>query len=167
MHAALLGCEAQLPDIFQNSPKGWLRSAAHGSICIQEGQPATNIDVSYKTWPFLTRGKSGNVGTERARVRTQNRTQSFDAQNRHSHLRHYIYAPCRTRTGNASLPAVMLTRCSPRQRKRAHPARRCFVVAAATGRSNRPWCRNHQPERCSHWSGRLRRAAGDRQRAGA
>jgi hypothetical protein len=42
-------------------------------------QPATNIDVSYKTRPFLTRGKSGNGGTERARVRTQNRTQSFAA----------------------------------------------------------------------------------------
>src|SRR5215469_7631537 len=43
-------------------------------------QPATNIDVSCKTRLFLTpREKSGNVGAERARVRTQ-----------HRHNRHYI-----------------------------------------------------------------------------
>lgn len=33
-----LGGETQLPDILQNSPKSGLRSTAHSSICIQEGQ---------------------------------------------------------------------------------------------------------------------------------
>jgi hypothetical protein len=31
----------QLPNIFQNSPKNSLWGAAHGSICIQEAQPAS------------------------------------------------------------------------------------------------------------------------------
>ena len=41
-----LGGEAQLPDIFQNLPKGRLWSTAHGSICIQEGQECERLGLA-------------------------------------------------------------------------------------------------------------------------
>jgi len=37
------GSKAQFPDILQYIPKGGFRGAAHGSICIQEGQPSSRI----------------------------------------------------------------------------------------------------------------------------
>jgi hypothetical protein len=48
----LVGGEAQLPDIFQNQPKGWLRSATHGSICIQEGYPSRIVVGPNEFNPF-------------------------------------------------------------------------------------------------------------------
>ncbi len=48
-----VGGEAQLPDVLQNLPKCWLGGTAHGSICIQEGQPSFADD------PGARRGRRG------------------------------------------------------------------------------------------------------------
>jgi hypothetical protein len=45
LDSCCLGGEAQPPDIHQNPPKSRFRRAAHGSICIQEGQPIDPINL--------------------------------------------------------------------------------------------------------------------------
>jgi hypothetical protein len=64
-----LGGKPQLTDSLQNLPKSGIRSVAHGSIRIQEGQPSINIDVWLIRRSLFLCGKNGKSGTEGARTR--------------------------------------------------------------------------------------------------